>query len=193
MIVNRKTRVMKMTIKLILMFLSVIPFWSMSQNSLDSLTEERNKLLESKTEIEQKIEEVEKEIISDILKNGYEITLKSSYKGQTFDLKASNANGNILATLKDGDKVTVIRKESIYFKVKFGELEGLLFISTPDYPISLLSDYKDHVESRSSSKGSTKTKSTGSNCSSTQCTGHTQKGSRCRNMTTNCSGRCHLH
>ena len=28
---------------------------------------------------------------------------------------------------------------------------------------------------------------------SSQCTGTTKKGARCRNMTTNSSGRCHLH
>jgi hypothetical protein len=28
---------------------------------------------------------------------------------------------------------------------------------------------------------------------STQCTGRTQKGSRCKKMTTNANGRCHLH
>jgi hypothetical protein len=32
-----------------------------------------------------------------------------------------------------------------------------------------------------------------SNCNSVQCSGSTQKGARCRNKTTNCSGRCHLH
>ena len=29
--------------------------------------------------------------------------------------------------------------------------------------------------------------------SATQCTGYTKKGTRCRNMTTNPNGRCHLH
>jgi hypothetical protein len=28
---------------------------------------------------------------------------------------------------------------------------------------------------------------------SIQCTGRTQKGSRCKKMTTNANGRCHLH
>ena len=32
-----------------------------------------------------------------------------------------------------------------------------------------------------------------SNCSTVQCSGRTQKGARCQNKTTNCSGRCHLH
>ena len=53
-----------------------------------------------------------------------------------------------------------------------------------------------------------KNKKVGSNCcdgksnvnqsqkssgTSSQCTGTTKKGARCRNMTTNYSGRCHLH
>jgi hypothetical protein len=33
----------------------------------------------------------------------------------------------------------------------------------------------------------------GSGCSSVQCSGTTQKGLRCKNKTTNCSGRCYLH
>ena len=31
------------------------------------------------------------------------------------------------------------------------------------------------------------------NCGTVQCSGRTKKGSRCRNKTTSCSGRCHLH
>lgn len=34
---------------------------------------------------------------------------------------------------------------------------------------------------------------TKSSSSATQCTGTTQKGARCKNMTTNTNGRCHLH
>lgn len=30
-------------------------------------------------------------------------------------------------------------------------------------------------------------------CNTVQCRGTTKKGSRCKNRTTNCSGRCHLH
>lgn len=32
-----------------------------------------------------------------------------------------------------------------------------------------------------------------SNCPTVQCSGKTQKGIRCKNKTSNCSGRCHLH
>lgn len=41
---------------------------------------------------------------------------------------------------------------------------------------------------------SSSTKSSGSSgCGSVQCSGTTKKGAGCRNRTTNCSGRCHLH
>lgn len=35
--------------------------------------------------------------------------------------------------------------------------------------------------------------STSQKCPTTQCSGRTKKGERCRNRTTNCSGRCYLH
>lgn len=43
--------------------------------------------------------------------------------------------------------------------------------------------------------GTTKSSSTNSSstASARQCSGTTQKGTRCRNMTKNSSGRCHLH
>lgn len=41
----------------------------------------------------------------------------------------------------------------------------------------------------SSYNTSSKTK----DCESVQCSGRTKKGDRCRNVTTNCNGRCHLH
>ncbi len=43
------------------------------------------------------------------------------------------------------------------------------------------------------SNGSYKSSSTSSSNIAQQCFGTTKKGSRCRNMTKNSSGRCHLH
>ena len=37
------------------------------------------------------------------------------------------------------------------------------------------------------------TNKSSSNCRTVQCSGRTKKGSRCKNKTTKCSGRCHLH
>ena len=34
---------------------------------------------------------------------------------------------------------------------------------------------------------------TTTSCSSRQCSGTTKQGARCKNTTTNCSGRCYLH
>lgn len=181
---------------------SLISVCGISQSNLDSLSIVREELVSQKNQLEKQIEEVEKKIITEILTDGYEMTIKSSYRGQTYDLKVSNRTPEITILLADGNKVTVLGMESIYYKVKFGEDVGLVFFANPDFPISLLKEYKykDHIEGKGnykksslsgSSSSSTSTKS--SDCSSTQCTGHTQKGSRCRNMTTNCSGRCHLH
>ena len=38
-----------------------------------------------------------------------------------------------------------------------------------------------------------KTKSYGTNCETTQCGGMTKSKTRCKNKTTNCSGRCYQH
>lgn len=38
-----------------------------------------------------------------------------------------------------------------------------------------------------------KTKSYGTNCETTQCGGMTKSKTRCKNKTTNCSGRCNFH
>jgi len=39
----------------------------------------------------------------------------------------------------------------------------------------------------------TKQRSTNTKCNTVQCSGRTQKGIRCKNRTSNCSGRCHQH
>lgn len=166
---------------------------AIAQNNLDSLSSIRENLLKSKNEIEREIEYIEKQIITEIINNGYEYTLIASYKGEVFELKESGVGGNTIAKLNDGDKIVVLGKESIYYKVKYGELTGIMFLSKKVYPISLFDDYKykDHIEGRANNKKTTK--SARPTSSSTQCVGRTQKGARCKNMTTNSSGRCHLH
>ncbi len=46
---------------------------------------------------------------------------------------------------------------------------------------------------KSKSHTSTVRTSASKSSASTQCTGRTQKGTRCKKMTTNSNGRCHLH
>lgn len=58
--------------------------------------------------------------------------------------------------------------------------------------------YVDRSYCKSTPKSTPKPKttykpSTSRKCNTVQCSGRTKKGSRCRNKTTNCSGRCHLH
>lgn len=45
----------------------------------------------------------------------------------------------------------------------------------------------------STPKENNQEKTYSSECAASQCTGKTQKGTRCRNMTKNCNGRCHYH
>lgn len=184
------------------LIISLFYLYGISQSNLDSLSNIREDLINEKNQIESQIEEIEKKIITDILTNGYEMTIKGSYRGQTFDLKLLDKTPQTTLSLTDGDKIIVIGMESIYYKVKFGENIGLIFLSNPEFPISLLKEhkYKDHIDGKDRNKksitssGSNGTsKSSSSTCYSTQCSGHTQKGTRCRNMTTNCNGKCHLH
>lgn len=60
---------------------------------------------------------------------------------------------------------------------------------TPPQPKTTSQTSPTDTYSSSPSYSSPKTR----DCSSVQCSGTTKKGSRCRNTTTSCSGRCYLH
>lgn len=185
----------------LIFFVVLFSVCGFAQGKVDSLSVLRVNLIDQKSQLEKKIEEVEKEIVSDILKNGYDMIVKTSFKGQTLEMKSKDTTIH----LQNGDKIKVLGTESIYYNVRFGENTGLVYIMEPEFPISLLKEprYRDigklNVSGKSSgnsdSKSAIKTSSSSSKsgCSSTQCSGRTQKGTRCRNMTTNCNGRCHLH
>lgn len=51
----------------------------------------------------------------------------------------------------------------------------------------------DITKSTSTPPTTTTKPPTTTSCSSRQCSGTTKKGARCKNTTTNCSGRCYLH
>jgi hypothetical protein len=182
-----------MRIFIITFYFSLLSIFSFAQSKLDSLSTVRESLLTDRVKNEDIIVKIEKQIISEILTYGYEYIIRGSYKNQTFDVKEAGNSGKIIAKFKDGDKVIIFGKESIYYKIKIDDIDGLIYISNTEYPISLLNDnkYKNHAEEKKENPQQQKT--SGKNCSTTQCTGRTQKGLRCRNMTTNCSGRCHLH
>lgn len=185
-----------------------------SQSKLDSLSKVHSEQIKSKELIEREIEETEKKLITDILQNGYQLTIKTSYKGATYDLLDMSGYKTIFS-LKDGDNVNVIGVEGIYLVVEYADTIGKVFLTKLDTPLTILMDfkYRDFIKSTqnhhkvSSSNQPTKTnyipppiiqntktnETKPSNCSSSQCTGTTQKKTRCKNMTTNCNGRCHLH
>ncbi|RKF04652.1 hypothetical protein C8N26_0037 [Tenacibaculum lutimaris] len=168
------------------------------QTKIDSLEILINNLKEEKSIIDEKIKNAEKEIIKIIKAEGYEITVKLPYYKKYLEVKNKIKGGRIIAKIKDGEKLLVIGKEDIYLKVKIKDKIGFTFISNLEPPINLLSQKKEYYNSfKKNTTSNSFNYSTGktykSKCSSTQCTGRTKKGSRCRNRTTNCSGRCYRH
>lgn len=76
-----------------------------------------------------------------------------------------------------------------------GERGGCYYINKHGNKTYVDRGYCSSVTKKSIStyKPSTKKYKSNSKCSTRQCSGRTKKGNRCRNKTTNCSGRCHLH
>lgn len=174
----------KLLLTILVLFLLVGNF-GYSQSNLEKLTEIRSNLLAE-------LQAVEKEIEKEVSSNGYEVVLD-----QSLTVKEFPGTGKTVAQLSKGDKIHILGKESIYYKVKAGGVLGFAFLTGISIPESA---------QRSSAYTSTpaklfeapaaeeQPKKTGDKaCGATQCSGQTKKGARCKNRTTNCSGRCHLH
>lgn len=73
-----------------------------------------------------------------------------------------------------------------------GERGGCFYINKHGNKTYVSRNYCDAATARSNTYKYKTNKSTRSN-SSVQCSGKTKKGIRCKNRTTNRSGRCHLH
>lgn len=80
-----------------------------------------------------------------------------------------------------------------YYKVVLNDTTGYVPMGfVKKYSPEQAKPYTPTTTPSTSSPGSSyKTSSKG--CSAVQCSGMTQKRARCRNKTTNCSGRCYLH
>lgn len=167
------------------------------QSSIDSLILEHQNLSSDSSNNSQEIEAIESEIVDQILLYGFSTELNSEYNNQTFDLMDSSPYGRVIATISNGETVKIIGEENFLLKVEYKDQVGYIYLFNPDFPLSLLTEKKHSSEipqsSNVSDKRISKIKQNNSNCQSSQCTGLTQKGNRCKNVTTNCSGRCHLH
>lgn len=83
------------------------------------------------------------------------------------------------------------RKIGNYYEVVLNDTTGYI-------PIGFVNKYipapaVDYSSPGNSSSSSSSYNSSSNGCSSRQCSGTTKKGARCRNTTSNCSGRCYLH
>ena len=156
-----------------------------SQSNLEKLTEIRNNLL-------LELQAIEKEIEKEVSNNGNEIILDRSLTVKEFP-----GAGRTIAQLNKGDRISLLGKESIYYKVKTGNLLGYAFLAGVSYPTNT-NQTSSYTETPSNiyeapAEVEKTQNSTEKGCGATQCSGKTKKGARCKNRTKNCSGRCHLH
>lgn len=166
-------------------------------NSIDSLEKiKNNKITLLKTQIRQ---------------HGLEQTANRNYR-------ITSSPNSVLAidTIPKGEKFLVFYKEEIFYRVKYKETYGFVFLygGYKEFPMTLLqgstsSNTKQTKEqsysnsfSSTNSKSTTKTntskpyksyRSSSVKCRTVQCSGRTKKGRRCKRRTTKCSGRCHSH
>lgn len=75
-----------------------------------------------------------------------------------------------------------------YYKVIIDKMVGYVSIAFAKSYSSIAS-----APSGVGSGNSTRSTLSSKGCPSVQCSGYTKKNTRCRNRTTNCSGRCYLH
>jgi hypothetical protein len=156
-------------------------FYDEMAGRVDSLMNERSKILFE-------INKLDQILLDSLSLNGYYIRFNGS--DETIDDTIGYGRKTI-KTIKNGDMLLVVGKtdKSIY-KVKLDNgVIGYyvdyrnLISSLSDYPIKVLEKANMYNINNNSTL----------NCSSIQCSATTSKGSRCRNRTTNCSGRCHIH
>lgn len=175
-------------------------------------------LLNQLKEIDSTKNQLYNQIFEEIKLNGYHMSY-SPYSKSSAMLFSENKRWEVAANIEAGSDVIVYGKYALDYLVKYKEIRG--YVSIPknsfdplifevldkfksiDYPDKTVS--KGNTETSGFKSSSTKStsssnissgsssRSSSSGCASTQCSGKTQKGARCRNRTTNCSGRCHHH
>lgn len=127
-------------------------------------------------------------------------------------LREPSLSAEVITTLPVGTTLWILGNvEGTYLKVRHDDSVGYLYgffgvESTPDNldnsqvpsgtaPASGIqgSAPADRASSPAPRIITAPSSHTGDGCPTVQCAGTTQKGPRCRNMTKNCSGRCHYH
>lgn len=163
---------------------------ALSQKFYDEITLKVDSLLNERLKILSEIEKLDKMILDSISTHGYYIRYGGTYDGIISD--TIGFNRKTLKTIKNGDLLLVVGKVqgSDIYKVRLDNSTIGFYVDVFNL-ISALADYPVKVLHKSD-YFSNNTSST-TNCSSSQCSATTSRGTRCKNRTTNCSGRCHLH
>ena len=120
-----------------------------------------------------------------ILRKGYTLFNKANIRSKP------NIDSDLILVLKKNEEVIIVdtnKEFNPYWKIRYKDTVGFV----------LLGDIKEGPKIKEyPTIGTTpriyKSRSTRSGCSTVQCRGRTDKGHRCKNRTTNCSGRCHYH
>lgn len=88
----------------------------------------------------------------------------------------------------------IIYSETIgYFSIAFVEKEGKVKEINDKYSKPQTGSPSINSNNSGSYNPSDLTNTNSLDCSTVQCSSYTQKGNRCKNRTTNCSGKCHTH
>lgn len=162
---------------------------ALCQKFYDDISLKVDSLLNERLKILSEIEKLDKIILDSISTHGYYIRYGGTYDGVISD--TIGFNRKTLKTIKNGDLLLVVGKVlgSDIYKIRLDNgtigyhVDVFRLISAlADYPVKVLHKI-DYFSNNSST----------TNCSSSQCSATTSRGARCKNRTTNCNGRCHLH
>lgn len=101
--------------------------------------------------------------------------------------KDKNLSAQIVTIIEKDEEVLILERSDVsFYKVKYKDYEG--YVSKTN--LTKLKPVKHNYLSPLSTYSAD---GDANNCRSVQCSGTTKKGGRCKNTTTNCSGRCYLH
>lgn len=116
----------------------------------------------------------------------------TAYVSIQADLREERSvTSKIIIIIESGDEIYIVdNSDVVFYKVKYKEHTGYVSKNLLTKTRPTKSIYSSPSPTYTpSTRSTTKT----ADCRTVQCSGTTKKGARCRNMTTNCSGRCHLH
>lgn len=117
----------------------------------------------------------------------------------TFLYESSDASSEQVAKLMEMDTVAVKSRIKGYFEIehlksgKTGWVKSSSVEMKSCITFMKIKGLPDYKTGKPTYRSSTYRSSSSKKSTSVQCSGYTQKGTRCKNRTTNSSGRCHYH